>query len=230
MYNLDCAFHRPRCRCCRVAIPSSITIAVAPTIAIVAVAVAVAPSIAITVDAVALPSCRSSPSLSFQPSLMLPAILPSRLQLPSLFIPVAGALLLCLPLSLPLRRPSLPLPSMLPLRHPLPLPSSPLRCRCAFHCHRHCCHCIAAMPSIAVAVAPTIAAVAVGISAGPSIAVIIIAGTLLCQIWDTCVVSRDLFSGGRQPCRIMLTLVQNQQPHPFFGNWYNFYVFVFSCM
>ena len=83
---------------------------------------------------------------------------------------------------------------------PLPSPSSLLRhccavhcrcrcvnhrrpCRCcchpAFHHHCYCCRCITAVPSIAVAFAPTITAIPNVVAATPSIAVAIIAVALL---------------------------------------------------
>ena len=86
---------------------------------------------------------------------------------------------------------ALPSLSHFPLLLPLRQPSSPLLCchHCALHCHRHC---VAVAPyivvavfavaslsrllsSITVAVAPTIAAIAVAVVFAPSIAVAVVA-------------------------------------------------------
>ena len=92
------------------------------------------------------------------------------------------ALPTCLPLPLPLCRPSPP--SLLPLCLLSPLLLLPLHCCRAFHCcycpTNHCryCHRVADARSIAVTIAPTIVAIAIAVTVTPSIAVAIVAITL----------------------------------------------------
>ena len=152
------AFHRRCHRCHCVAVAPSIAISVVPAIAAVAVTVTIADV------PVRSPTCLPSPSSS--------------------------------------RRPLGPMPFLSPLRLPLALPLSPLcprhafHCRCrhanhrcrhhrcrhyAFHCRCHrrgCCCRIAVVPSMVIAVTPTIAAIAIAITIAPSINVDVVAVVL----------------------------------------------------